>query len=158
MKEETIKKLLELGFEDKTYSVDNPRFELSVNEFSLLCENGKFTLEGNGGYDDHGSMDLDHLQIEDIRPLYKLLTGNVLTEKEVSFNYEEWQEKLKRDAEQREENFKRLFPNGLWGHLGKFPKQSDVGFLDFLQNSSNETSDKFVWQEDKKTDISEEEN
>jgi hypothetical protein len=43
MKEEKIiQKLLGLGFKDESYSVDNPRFELYLNGFSLLYENGKF--------------------------------------------------------------------------------------------------------------------
>lgn len=143
-KEKTIQKLLGLGFRDKSYSADDPSFELDINGFSLLYEKGKFKLEGNGGYDDSGEMELDHFKIENIKPLYKLLTGKILEEVKVSFNYKEWQENLEKEAKRRNKNFDKL---GLLSDMGRFPGK-ELHYLDALINMADkEFSNKFEWSE-----------
>jgi hypothetical protein len=147
MKEEkTIHQLLNFGFKDES-SINNVRLYLNVNGFSLYYEEGRFRLEGNGGYDYAGELELDHLQIEDIKPLYKLLTGKPLEEIHVAFNYAEWRDKLQKAAAEREESRKQfLKDNPIYG---MFLGNNEVGFLDFLEKSSSNKVEgtTIVWQE-----------
>ncbi len=126
--EEIIQSLLNLGFKDKTRSVANHRFVLDTNDFYLQYEKGKFNLIGNGGHDDSGELELDHLQIEDIKPLYKLLTGKPLQEGIIYFNYKEWGEKLKKEEEARNEAHRKyLSKNPAFASLvGRYPIQNDI--------------------------------
>jgi hypothetical protein len=150
--EQIIPQLLSLGFKDKS-SINNTHLDLDVSDFTLEYEKGKFKLIGNGGYDDAGEMELGHLQIEDIKPLYKLLTGETLKEIEVVFNYQEWQEKLKKDEEQRVERREQYFKDNPWyaEMIASYPKNEEVGFLDMMAkvSSANQVNGTtIVWHEE----------
>jgi hypothetical protein len=142
MKEEKIiHKLFSLGFKDESLYFDSPRFSLEVNNFSLCYEKGKFTLEGDGGRDHHGTLELESFKIKDIKPLYKLLTGKIVEEKIVSFNYKEWRIKLQKEKEARNKN---IFTPELF----TFTKESPIIYVDSLINNCNNNMDKFNWSEE----------
>jgi hypothetical protein len=142
--EEIIPELLRLGFRDES-TFDSTKFTLSVNNFALEFINGKFSLEADGGYDYNGTLDLGHLQINQIKPLYFILTGETIKEQEVLFNYSEWQEKLKKAKEDLIER-QRLFllENPTYA---KFPFHRDLDFLNFLGKTGTDNSSTFKWSE-----------
>lgn len=142
MKQQTIiHNLLKLGFRDES-TVRYVRFVLDIKSFYLQYENGKFELHGNGGYDDEGLMELEHFQVKDITPLFKLLTGAKLIEYDVKFNFIEWREKLIKEENDRIERSK-LFPESF-----SFPKfHSGLGFLDLL-TKQNLSQSSYCWHEE----------
>jgi hypothetical protein len=142
--EEIIPELLRLGFKDES-SFDSTKFTLRVNNFALEFVNGKFSLEADGGYDDNGTLDLEYLQISQIRQLYFILTGESIVEKEVSFNYSDWRDKLKKAKEdfiERQQSF--LLKNPLFANMPPF--EPGLGFLEFLSRGLD-NSTKIVWHE-----------
>jgi hypothetical protein len=143
--EEIIPELLRLGFKDES-TFDSTKFTLGINNFELEFINGKFSLEADGGYDYNGTLDLDHLHVNQIKLLYIILTGENIEEKEVFFNYSEWKEKLKKSKEDLIER-QRLFLLD-HPHFANLPQAlPGLDFLDFLSKQSLDNSTTIVWHE-----------
>lgn len=144
MEDKILQNLLRLGFKDQS-TIHCTLFILEVNNFSLRYINGKFELEGDGGYEYSGTLDMEHLQVDHIKTLYSLLTGENISDQDVLFDYNEWQENLRIKEEQRIENMKKFFPEG----FTKLPDHN-VGFLNLLETMGKpdvRTSRTIVWHE-----------